>query len=49
VRGFSNFDATSMEHIEQDLESAWRDGFVDLSVVLGTLPESPAAEAANAA
>jgi diguanylate cyclase (GGDEF)-like protein len=50
VRGFSNFDATSMEHIEQDLESAWRDGFVDLSVVLGTLPEAPlAADAANAA
>jgi diguanylate cyclase (GGDEF)-like protein len=50
VRGFSNFGATSMEHIEQDLESAWRDGFVDLSVVLGTLPEAPAAlDAANAA
>jgi diguanylate cyclase (GGDEF)-like protein len=48
VRGFANFDATSMEHIEQDLESAWREGFVDLSVVLGTWPE-PAAEVANAA
>jgi diguanylate cyclase (GGDEF)-like protein len=48
VRGFANFDATSMERIEQDLESAWREGFVDLSVVLGTWPE-PAAEAANAA
>jgi diguanylate cyclase (GGDEF)-like protein len=49
VRGFSNFDATSMEQIEQDLERAWRDGFVDLSVVLGTLPEAAAVGAANAA
>ncbi|MDB5951300.1 MAG: diguanylate cyclase, partial [Massilia sp.] len=48
VRGFANFGATSMEHIEQDLERAWRDGFVDLSVVLGTLPEVPAAVAAEA-
>jgi diguanylate cyclase (GGDEF)-like protein len=48
VRGFANFDATSMERIEQDLESAWREGFVDLSVVFGHWPE-PAAEAANAA
>ncbi|GGE76774.1 tetratricopeptide repeat-containing diguanylate cyclase [Massilia psychrophila] len=50
VRGFHNFDCTSMERIEQDLESAWRDGFVDLSVVLGTLPEAPAtAEVADIA
>lgn len=48
VRGFSNFGATSMEHIEQDLENAWREGFVDMSVVLGSWPE-PGAEAANAA
>ena len=47
VRGFANFGATSMEHIEQDLESAWRDGFVDLSVVLGTLPEAAAEAAAE--
>ena len=51
VRGFANFGETSMEHIEQDLESAWREGFVDLSVVLGAWPEpaGAAAEAANAA
>jgi diguanylate cyclase (GGDEF)-like protein len=50
VRGFANFGETSMEQIEQDLERAWRAGFVDLSVVLGTWPEPvPApAEAANA-
>jgi diguanylate cyclase (GGDEF)-like protein len=35
VRGFANFERTSMEAIEQDLERAWRDGFVDLSVVSG--------------
>jgi diguanylate cyclase (GGDEF)-like protein len=50
VRGFANFGQTSMEHIEQDLESAWREGFVDLSVVLGSVPDpSGPAEAANAA
>jgi diguanylate cyclase (GGDEF)-like protein len=45
VRGFENFEQTSMEAIEQDLERAWRAGFVDLSVVLGgspdTLPPEP--------
>jgi predicted signal transduction protein with EAL and GGDEF domain len=35
VRGFANFAQTSMEDIEQDLERAWRAGFVDLSVVVG--------------
>ncbi|MES2150598.1 MAG: GGDEF domain-containing protein [Pseudomonadota bacterium] len=39
VRGFSNFEQTSMESIEQDLERAWRAGFVDLSIVLGGWPE----------
>jgi diguanylate cyclase (GGDEF)-like protein len=39
VRGFDNFDQTSMEAIEQDLERAWRAGFVDLSVVLGNPPD----------
>jgi diguanylate cyclase (GGDEF)-like protein len=39
VRGFANFDQTSVENIEQDLERAWRAGFVDLSVVLGGWPE----------
>jgi diguanylate cyclase (GGDEF)-like protein len=50
VRGFANFGATSMEHIEQDLESAWREGFVDMAVVLGDWPEPVAGpvEAANA-
>jgi diguanylate cyclase (GGDEF)-like protein len=39
VRGFANLDQTSMENIEQDLERAWRAGFVDLSIVLGAVPE----------
>jgi diguanylate cyclase (GGDEF)-like protein len=38
VRGFENFHLTSMEAIEQDLERAWRAGFVDLTVVLGGDP-----------
>jgi len=41
VRGFSNFEQTSMEAIEQNLEQAWRAGFVDLTLVLGGLPEEP--------
>jgi predicted signal transduction protein with EAL and GGDEF domain len=41
VRGFENFHLTSMEAIEQDLERAWRAGYVDLSVVLGGTPEAP--------
>jgi diguanylate cyclase (GGDEF)-like protein len=41
VRGFDNFSQTSMEAIEQDLERAWRAGFVDLSVVLGGAPDGP--------
>ncbi len=41
VRGFANFDKTSMEAIEQDLERAWRAGFVDLSIVLGGWPSEP--------
>jgi diguanylate cyclase (GGDEF)-like protein len=50
VRGFANFGDTSMEQIEQDLESAWRAGFVDLTVVLGDWQQPVAApvEAANA-
>ena len=39
VRGFANFAQTSMENLEQDLERAWRSGFVDLSIVLGGWPE----------
>jgi len=42
VRGFSNLESTSMDAIEQDLERAWRDGYVDLSVVSGTAPCPPA-------
>ncbi len=38
VRGFENFHLTTMEAIEQDLERAWRAGFVDLTVVLGGDP-----------
>jgi diguanylate cyclase (GGDEF)-like protein len=41
VRGFANFEQTSMESIEQDLERAWRAGFVDLSIVLDGWPEQP--------
>ena len=36
VRGFPHFGATSMESIEQDLEAAWRAGFVELSVVMAS-------------
>ncbi len=43
VRGFADFEQTSMEAIEQDLERAWRDGFVELSVVLGEDRRAPAA------
>ena len=43
VRGFANFEQTSMEAIEQDLERAWRAGFVDLSIVLGDSSELPVA------
>jgi diguanylate cyclase (GGDEF)-like protein len=39
VHGFANFERTSMEEVEQDLERAWRSGNVDLSIVLGTKPE----------
>lgn len=35
VRGFARFGETTMERIEQDLEQAWRAGFVDMTVVLG--------------
>jgi diguanylate cyclase (GGDEF)-like protein len=43
VRGFSDFEQTTMEVVEQDLERAWRDGHVDLSIVLGAWPELRAA------
>ncbi|WP_035373541.1 tetratricopeptide repeat-containing diguanylate cyclase [Pseudoduganella violaceinigra] len=41
VRGFTNFEKTSMEAIEQNLEQAWRTGFVDLTLVLGSTPDDP--------
>gem|GEM_PF-200514 len=47
VRGFNNFQHTSMEQIEQDLEGAWRAGFVDLSVVFGGEHEQRLAEHNN--
>jgi diguanylate cyclase (GGDEF)-like protein len=40
LRGFANFEHTTLEAIEQDLERAWRAGFVDLSVVLGDTPDA---------
>lgn len=43
VNGFANFEQTSMEQIEENLEQAWRAGYVDLSVVLGGWPELRAA------
>jgi diguanylate cyclase (GGDEF)-like protein len=44
VRSFANFEKTTMEAVEQDLERAWREGYVDLSIVLGgTWPELRAA------
>ncbi len=39
VRGFANFGRTSMEEVEQNLEQAWRAGFVDMSIVTGTYPD----------
>ncbi|TDY34090.1 LOW QUALITY PROTEIN: diguanylate cyclase (GGDEF)-like protein [Janthinobacterium sp. 75] len=35
LRGFRQVERTTLEAVEQDLERAWRDGYVDLSVVLG--------------
>jgi diguanylate cyclase (GGDEF)-like protein len=39
VRGFANFGHTSMEDIEQNLEQAWRAGFVEMSIVTGGYPD----------
>ena len=36
LRGFQHVERTTLEAVEQDLERAWRDGYVDLSVVVGT-------------
>jgi diguanylate cyclase (GGDEF)-like protein len=35
VCGFARCGEISIEEVEQDLEHAWREGFVDLSIVLG--------------
>lgn len=35
VRGFGRMDSASMDEVERDIEQAWRDGQVDLSIVLG--------------
>ncbi len=43
VRGFAGFDQTSMEEIEQNLEQAWRAGFVDMSIVTAGWQELKAA------
>ncbi len=40
VRGFDNFQLTSMEEVERDLEQAWRAGYVDLNLVLAGAPEA---------
>jgi diguanylate cyclase (GGDEF)-like protein len=39
VRGFANFGRTSMEEVEQNLEQAWRAGFVDMAIVTGGYPD----------
>ena len=43
VRGFTRFGQTSMEEIEQNLEQAWRAGFVDMSIVTAGWQELRAA------
>ena len=35
LQGFHGLEKTTLEAVEQDLERAWRDGFVDLQVILG--------------
>ncbi|GGY63366.1 tetratricopeptide repeat-containing diguanylate cyclase [Pseudoduganella albidiflava] len=35
LHGFHDLERTTLEAIEQDLEGAWRNGFVDLAVVAG--------------
>ena len=39
VRGLAGLDQANMDEIEQDIEKAWRDGLIDLSVVTPPLPE----------
>jgi diguanylate cyclase (GGDEF)-like protein len=39
VSGFARGNTMTIEEIEQDIESAWRAGSVDLSIVQGSWPE----------
>jgi diguanylate cyclase (GGDEF)-like protein len=39
VNGFARGVTLSIEEIEKDIEAAWREGSVDLSIVQGTWPE----------
>jgi hypothetical protein len=39
VNGFARGATLSIEEIEKDIEAAWREGSVDLSIVQGTWPE----------
>ena len=43
VSGFTRFEQTSMDEIEQNLEQAWRAGFVDMSIVTAGWQELRAA------
>ncbi|MBB3220969.1 GGDEF domain-containing protein [Pseudoduganella umbonata] len=45
IHGFNGLERTTLEAIEQDLEGAWRNGFVDMAVVQD---EAAAAEAQSA-
>ncbi|NVM79148.1 diguanylate cyclase (GGDEF)-like protein [Duganella sp. SG902] len=42
VRGFANLQRTSLDEVEQDLDRAWRAGYVDLNLVMGAGEASPA-------
>ncbi|HEX8787381.1 MAG TPA: diguanylate cyclase [Telluria sp.] len=39
VHSITAGDAASMDELEQDIEQAWRDGRVELSIVMGNQPE----------
>ncbi|MFZ4873773.1 tetratricopeptide repeat-containing diguanylate cyclase [Janthinobacterium sp. Mn2066] len=49
LRHFQRMEGTTMEVVEQDLERAWRDGYVDLNVVLGGQDETQAVKTVAAA
>jgi len=48
LRHFQRMEGTTMEVVEQDLERAWRDGYVDLNVVLGGQDEAQIVKTAAA-